>query len=794
MQSKAFRGVSASLFIATLTACGGGGGSSALPSTSTSLTVTGTAATGLAIAGATVSGKCKLGTGNATTLANGSFTLTVTGGQLPCILQVINPADGTKLHTVVSGADSTALANITPLTEMTTARVLGSEPNVFFAAFDAAVATQKVTTANIASAQTAIGLVFTGTFDTTGIANFITTPLVAATQGSPTSGDAQDKLLDALKLKLTTAQLGTVTTALANNQTADTIKQIVINLTVAPTTPPVANAGAAQSVVVGSTVTLDASTSSAAAGKTLTYAWTLTSKPAGSFAAFAASTTVKPTFVADVAGSYVASVVVNDGTTVSSASAVTVTASVANAAPVANAGVAQNVVVGSVVTLNGIGSSDANGDTLTYAWALTEKPAGSAAALSSATSDKPTLTTDLAGTYVATLIVNDGQVNSSAVSVAISVKPPSPITKLSAGLNHTYALQADGTLWAWGENLFSQIGDGTTTNRLTPVKINGIFQDVTAGAGNAVAIKGDGSVWTWGRDDYGQQGNGPLSGSVSTPTAVGTGYAKVYSGYFHAYGVKANGVLWGWGENGYGQIGDGTTINRTAPSESIFGSDFVSIAGGILANYGIKSDGTLWAWGSNIYGQLGDGTNINRQFPVLVGSNFVLVVAGDLSVIGIKNDGTLWAWGNNSGGQLGDGTRISRNTPIQIGTGFVSASSGGYGSNVSRTTDNFGNTTTTYSAGGAHTLAVKNDGSLWAWGENSYGQLGDGTTIQRLSPVKIGDGFRTAVAGGYADNSHSAAIKTDGSVWAWGGNLKGQVGDGTTTMRLSPVRIFFTSN
>jgi len=203
----------------------------------------------LAIAGATVTGKCKVGTGTATTLTNGTFTLTVTDGQLPCVLQVTNPADGTKLHTLVSGSGNTAVANITPLTEMTTARVLGSEPNVFFAAFDAAAATQKVTTANITAAQTAIGLVFTGTIDTTGIGNFITTPLVVATQGSPTSGDAQDKLLDALKLKLTTAQLGTVTTALASNQTADAIKQTVISLTTAPSAPPVANAGAAQSVV-----------------------------------------------------------------------------------------------------------------------------------------------------------------------------------------------------------------------------------------------------------------------------------------------------------------------------------------------------------------------------------------------------------------------------------------------------------------------------------------------------------------------------------------------------------------
>lgn len=251
-------GICLTVLVAALASCGGGGGGvtgtaagTPVTPTATTLTVTGTAATGLAIAGATVTGKCKVGTGTATTVANGTFTLTVTDGQLPCVLQVTNPADGIKLHTLVSGSGNTAVANITPLTEMTTARVLGSEPNVFFAAFDADAATQKVTSTNIATAQTAIGLVFTGTIDTTGIGSFITTPLVAATQGNPASGDAQDKLLDALKLKLTSAQIGTIATALAGNQTTDAIKQTVISLTVEPTTPPVANAGSAQNVVAG---------------------------------------------------------------------------------------------------------------------------------------------------------------------------------------------------------------------------------------------------------------------------------------------------------------------------------------------------------------------------------------------------------------------------------------------------------------------------------------------------------------------------------------------------------------
>lgn len=417
-------GLCLTVLVAVLAACGGGGGggdtaAQATTTTSTPLTVNGTAATGLAIAGATVTGKCRVGTGTTTTLADGTFTLTVPDGQLPCVLQVANPADGAKLHTLAFGSGGTAVANITQLTEMTTARVLGSEPNVFFAAFDAAVATQKVTTDSVATARKAIDLVFAGTIDTTTIGDFIKTPLAAATQGNPTSGDAHDKLLDALKLKLASAQIGTIATALANNQTTDDIKKTVINLTAAPSNPPVANAGPAQSVVAGTTiVTLDASTSSAATGKTLTYAWILTSKPTGSTATLAAPNTAKPTFMADVAGSYVASLIVNDSTTASSASAVTVTASVANAAPVANAGAAQNVVAGSVVILDGSASSDANSDPLTYAWTLTSKPAGSSATLSSATSAQPTFTADASGIYIATLTVNDGKKSSLPQTVA----------------------------------------------------------------------------------------------------------------------------------------------------------------------------------------------------------------------------------------------------------------------------------------------------------------------------------------------------------------------------------------
>jgi chitinase len=191
-----------------------------------------------------------------------------------------------------------------------------------------------------------------------------------------------------------------------------------------------ANAGATQNVTTGTLVTLDASASKADVGRTLTYAWALTSRPAGSTAALSSATSTKPNFTADMAGTYVATLIVNDGRVNSTAATVSIAVKVANTAPVANPGVAQNVAVGALVTLDGSASSDANSDPLTYLWALTSRPAGSSAALSSATSVKPTFTADVAGTYVVSLVVNDGKVSSGSVNVSIVTAVPT-LTLLS---------------------------------------------------------------------------------------------------------------------------------------------------------------------------------------------------------------------------------------------------------------------------------------------------------------------------------------------------------------------------
>lgn len=205
---------------------------------------------------------------------------------------------------------------------------------------------------------------------------------------------------------------------------------------------PVAQAGKAQSLLTGAVVTLDASASSDANNDTLTYLWTLTSKPSGSTAVLDKPTAQKPTFKADVSGDYVASLIVNDGKLDSLASTVKITASVGNAAPVANAGSAQTVVPGSVVTLNGNNSSDANGDKLSYVWTLISKPAGSTATLAADDSVSPTFTADLAGNYVATLVVNDGKVDSAQSKVTITAAAAFSVTSATYSNNQTIPASA----------------------------------------------------------------------------------------------------------------------------------------------------------------------------------------------------------------------------------------------------------------------------------------------------------------------------------------------------------------
>jgi len=399
-------------------------------------------------------------------------------------------------------------------------------------------------------------------------------------------------------------------------------------------------------------------------------------------------------------------------------------------------------------------------------------------------------------------------------------------SSVSAGNMHTVALKTNGSLWTWGINQYGQLGDSTNTDRHNPVQIGGsIFglvvnwATVSAGFTYTVAIRKDGSLWAWGQNASGQLGDGTTR-PKSFPSRIGneTNWLSVSAAYGgdtptgHTVAIKTDGSLWAWGRNDGGQLGDGTNTNRNSPVRIGNDSDWVSVSAGsgytvakkedgslwawgrydinvpaqlgtetnwssVSAgrgyNIAIKTDGSRWAWGTNSEGQLGDGTNLNftyKQSPFQIGTetDWSSVSAGSFHTMAIKEDGSLWAWGRNREGQLGDGTTDSKYVPTRIG----------------QETD-----WSSVSAGEAHTIAVKKDGSLWVWGLNGNGQLGDGTTDSKYVPTRIDTTTDWSFVGKFWSGTVTVAIKKDGSLWVWGRNNEGQLGDGTTTDRLVPVRI-----
>ena len=287
---------------------------------------------------------------------------------------------------------------------------------------------------------------------------------------------------------------------------------------------------------------------------------------------------------------------------------------------------------------------------------------------------------------------------------------------------------------------------------------------------NPVTVTGY-PAFAWGSNSGGQLGDGTTT-ARKTPVQAGTGtqWVSATAGQNYTLAVRTDGTLWAWGDNSSsGQLGDGTTTNRSAPVQVGTGTNWDSVSAGLLHTVAVKTDGTLWAWGNNGSGQLGDGTTTNRSTPVQVGTStaWASVAAGGTHTVALRTDGTLWAWGDNLRGELGDGTTTARSAPAQVGTAHWAS----------------------VAAGQHHTVAIKADHTLWSWGWNSLGQVGDGTTINRLSPVQVGTDTDWSSLGVGGTTVHSLAIKTNGTLWAWGFNRDGQVGNGTTTNQTSPVQV-----
>jgi alpha-tubulin suppressor-like RCC1 family protein len=288
------------------------------------------------------------------------------------------------------------------------------------------------------------------------------------------------------------------------------------------------------------------------------------------------------------------------------------------------------------------------------------------------------------------------------------------------------------------------------------------------------------TVQAWGRNDSGQLGDATRNFRY-TPVAVrlppGVTITSVRTGCQHSLALTSTGKVLAWGDNLAAQLGDGgvTPFSNTPVTVKIPpGAKITAIRAGCRHNLALTSTGKMLAWGDNEDGELGIGSTANfaaRPTPVVLpaGTTIKAISAGGFHSLALTTTGQLLAWGQNSNGELGDGTNTRRNAPVSVSLPP-------------------GVTVSTIAAGFLHSLAVTSQGKLLAWGDNADGELGNGTTDQSSTPVPVRLPGGTMVRGLFAGCSHSIVLSTTGTVLAWGANGDGQLGDGTITGRLTPVK------
>ena len=399
------------------------------------------------------------------------------------------------------------------------------------------------------------------------------------------------------------------------------------------------------------------------------------------------------------------------------------------------------------------------------------------------------------------------------------------------GAYHTCALAPSGQAYCWGDNTYGQLGDNTTTDRSTPVAVQQApvtFTSITAGWGHTCGLTGAGASWCWGYNGNGQLGDNTTTQRL-TPVAVqqgGVTFTSITAGHYHTCGLTGVGAAYCWGYNGAGQLGDNTTTQRLTPvAVQQGGSTFASITAGYYHTCGLTGAGATWCWGLNSYGQLGDNTTTDRHTPVAVvgglswsavvtsedsvhtcavkassqliycwghrfngrvgdnsgyalqqakpvtvggGLGFIQVVASQHHTCGLTGAGAAWCWGFNPYGELGDNTTTDRFGPVAVQQGGV--------------------TFTSITVGFQHTCGLTSAGAAWCWGANGSGRLGDNTTTQRLTPVAVQQGGATfaSITAGY---DHTCGLTGAGATWCWGNNGQGELGDNSLTNRSTPVAV-----
>jgi alpha-tubulin suppressor-like RCC1 family protein len=314
-----------------------------------------------------------------------------------------------------------------------------------------------------------------------------------------------------------------------------------------------------------------------------------------------------------------------------------------------------------------------------------------------------------------------GPVGGSVLRPGVVTGAATGVTQIAGGYGFTVSLRSDGTVWAWGDNTYGQLGDGSTRNSFTPVQVHGLptgVVQVAAGLTHAAAVASDGTVWSWGDNRFGDLGYATTGNTATTANrVVGAPATKqVAAGGHFTVALRTNGEVWSWGLNEQGQLGDGTHTTRTTPArnKAVYGMTQVSTG----LDYALAlRPGSVWSWGRNTMGQLGNGTTVpDAATPVQVDrhiQNAVKIVAGGSHAFAVDPDGSLWAWGDNTSGALGIGVIDAADGPY------------GHGRNVPVQPSLTG--VTQLGAGSEQTIALRSDGTALVWGSDLYGLLGNGT-------------------------------------------------------------------
>ena len=368
-----------------------------------------------------------------------------------------------------------------------------------------------------------------------------------------------------------------------------------------------------------------------------------------------------------------------------------------------------------------------------------------------------------------------------------TVRRSSPVQTVSGGTNwlnvqhsrlSTAAIKTDGTLWLWGTSESGQLGNNSTINHSSPI------QTVAGGTNwrqvsmryHTLAVNTCGELYVWGRNS-----NGQLAVDLSkvVDTAIKTDVGDILLEKEYLLDVYPNLIpqvkqpaLWLWGAGTFGRLGDNSTISKSSPVQTVVGgTNWQSITSGSSGHSAaIKTDGTLWLWGCNCRGELGDSSTINKSNPVQTtsgGTNWKKVSSAAFRTAAIKTDGTLWNWGGGTSGALGNNATANQSIPVQT----ISATA----------------TWDSVSAACWGAVAIKIDGTLWTWGRNNIGQLGNNSTADRSSPIQTVSAttnWRQASASDY----NTVAIKTDGTLWTWGCAINGVLGNNSTINQSSPVQ------